>query len=73
MQNIQFIVDTQSFSTWQQGEQTVVGVGFVSSQPFGPCAVTHYTDDTDARFLDTNDVLGHPLRASPSWALHIPC
>lgn len=24
-------------------------------------------------FLVTNDVLGHPLRASPSWALHIPC
>lgn len=51
MQNSQFIVDTESFSTWQQGEQTVVGVGFVSSQPFGPCAVTHYTDDTNARFF----------------------
>ena len=35
MKNIQFIEDIQSISIWQQGEQTVVGVGFRLLEP--PC------------------------------------
>ena len=33
-----------SFARWQQGEQTVAGVGVVFQYPLGPVQISHFTN-----------------------------